>query len=92
MTEPHFHDPLDPQVYYEGFQSDKGSLRDQFKDIDQSEHFRTYMHRLEKPETLNFVLDFGNEDAYCALDLGTNDLKTLLSQPVGETYPQLTNC
>ncbi|KAJ5261015.1 hypothetical protein N7478_011610 [Penicillium angulare] len=85
MADTNFHDPLDPQVYYEGFPIDKGSLYDRFKDIDQLEHFRTYMQRLEKPETRNFVLDFGNEDAYCAIDLGTNDFKNHLWAPEEQT-------
>ncbi|KAJ5117022.1 hypothetical protein N7456_001370 [Penicillium angulare] len=86
MADTHFHDPLDPHAYYEGFPCDNGSLWNWFKDIDQLEHFRTYMQRLEKPETQNFVLDFGNEDAYCATNLGTNELKSLLSQPRSKCF------
>jgi hypothetical protein len=82
MAEPSMREPLDPKKYYEGIQGHQGSLRDKFNDIDDPAYFRQYMHLLKEAETQNFVLDFGNEDAYCATDLVTEDFKALLSPPV----------
>ncbi|KAJ5929918.1 hypothetical protein N7466_005411 [Penicillium verhagenii] len=77
--EPPLRDPLDPKKYYDGLKGAHGSLQDKFNDIDEKGHFETYMLRLKKPNTQNFVLDFGNEDAYCATDLVTKDFKALLN-------------
>ncbi|KAJ5769656.1 hypothetical protein N7520_004215 [Penicillium odoratum] len=81
-----FRDSLNPEQYYDGLTGAQGSLRDKFKDIDDNTNFRTYMHLLEKSETQNFVLDFGNEDAYCATDLVSVDFKALLSQPRSKCF------
>lgn len=82
MTEPFMRESLDPKKYYEGIQGHRGSLLEKFNDIDDPSYFRQYMQLLKEPETQNFVLDFGNEDAYCATDLVTEDFKALLSPPV----------
>ncbi|KAJ5621673.1 hypothetical protein N7528_006456 [Penicillium herquei] len=81
MTETLSRDSQNPQDYYAGFKTENGSLQHHFQDIDDLTHFKTYMRQLEQPETRNFVLDFGNEDAYCAINLETEDLRALLSQP-----------
>ncbi|KAJ5797329.1 uncharacterized protein N7503_006625 [Penicillium pulvis] len=81
MAEPFMRESLDPKKYYEGIQGNRGSLRDKFNDIDDPTYFQQYMRLLKEPDTQNFVLDFGNEDAYCATDLVTDDFKALLSQP-----------
>lgn len=71
-----------PYDYYSSLRSDRGSLEDRFNDIDNRTHFDDYLHRLQHPHTRNFVLDFGNEDAWCATDLDTEDVKLLLGKPV----------
>ncbi|KAJ5730691.1 uncharacterized protein N7483_005199 [Penicillium malachiteum] len=86
MTEPFLRDTLNPQDYYGGFKKENGSLQHHFQDIDDLTHFKTYMRQLEQPETRNFVLDFGNEDAYCAINLETEDLRALLSQPRSKCF------
>ncbi|KAJ5793789.1 hypothetical protein N7457_000388 [Penicillium paradoxum] len=68
------------QDYYASLDHD-GSLMERFKDIDDKTQFYHAMHRLKDPLTQNFVLDFGNEDAWCASDLNTSELKLLLSKP-----------
>ncbi|KAJ5687495.1 hypothetical protein N7536_010114 [Penicillium majusculum] len=73
-------DSTAPQDYYSSL-DDEGSLVEKFKDIDDKTQFYTAMRCLEDPLTQNFVLDFGNEEAWCASDLGTNELKLLLSKP-----------
>lgn len=77
-------DLLSPQDYYAGFTSDRGSFKDRFKDIDEEAHFVNSMRQLGDPHTHNFVLDFGNEDAFCATDLETDEMKLLLKKPVCE--------
>ncbi len=61
---------------------------ERFKNIDDKTQFYTAMRRLQDPLTHNFVLDFGNEEAWCASDLGTNELKLLLSKPVSHFHIQ----
>ncbi|KAJ5941011.1 hypothetical protein N7516_001179 [Penicillium verrucosum] len=73
-------DSTAPQDYYSSL-DDQGSLVEKFKNIDDKTQFYTAMRCLEDPLTQNFVLDFGNEEAWCASDLGTNELKLLLSKP-----------
>ena len=74
-------DPTTPRDYYSGLDND-GSLIEKFKDIDDKAQFYGAMRRLEDPLTKNFVLDFGNDDAWCASDLDTDELQKLLSKPV----------
>ena len=81
---------LNPEDYYAGFLRDRvsgGSLGTRFKDIDNKTHFENYMQLLKDPQTHNFVLDFGNEDAYCAANITTDEFKLLLSNPVCERFP-----
>ncbi|KAJ5091607.1 hypothetical protein NUU61_006477 [Penicillium alfredii] len=80
MADLYSRDPQSPRQYYSNLGA-MGSLADKFQDIDDPIHFRGYMHRLENPLTRNFVLDFGNEDAWCAADLNTDELKLLLNKP-----------
>lgn len=79
-------DPLRPQDYYASLGSDRnspdGSLKDKFHDIDDKTHFAHYMSRLQNPQTQNYVLDFGNEDAWCATNLKEDELRLLLRGPV----------
>ncbi|KAK4861932.1 hypothetical protein LT330_003070 [Penicillium expansum] len=73
-------DSTAPQDYYSSL-DDEGLLVEKFKNIDDKTQFYTAMRRLADPLTQNFVLDFGNEEAWCASDLGTNELELLLSKP-----------
>lgn len=41
-----------------------------------------YSKLLEEAQTQNFVLDFGNEDAWCAVNLEREDVASLLRYPV----------
>lgn len=80
---------LSPQEYYANLSGDRPSLGGKFHDIDDKTHFYNAMRRLEEPCTRNFVLDFGNEDAWYAADLDTEDVKLLLSRPVWCCCPTL---
>lgn len=79
-------DLVSPREYYARFSADQGSLEAKFKDIDDKTHFGTSMHSLEDPHTRNFVLDFGNEDAFCATNLSPSEFKNLLGKPVRQLY------
>lgn len=70
-----------PSSYYAGFQK-RPSLSENFCDIDNEGNFREYLRLLQEESTQNFVLDFGNEDAWCAVNLETEDVATLLGAPV----------
>lgn len=80
---------LSPQEYYSSLSGDRPSLEEKFHDIDNKTHFYNAMRRLEDPRTRNFVLDFGNEDAWYGANLDTEDIKLLLSRPVGGCCPIL---
>ncbi|KAJ5975821.1 hypothetical protein N7481_009528 [Penicillium waksmanii] len=75
-----------PQDYYDGFTRDRSSLKDRFKNIDEQVHFDNSVQQLSDPHTKNFVLDFGNDDAFCAMNLETEDLKLLLKKPRAKCF------
>ncbi|EAW07677.1 uncharacterized protein ACLA_023920 [Aspergillus clavatus NRRL 1] len=70
-----------PHAYYSALTS-RPSLQDEFHDIDNEGHFQTYLRRLQDATTRNFVLDFGNDDAWCAMNLELEDISLLLRHPV----------
>ncbi|KAJ5950638.1 uncharacterized protein N7479_009051 [Penicillium vulpinum] len=74
------HESTAAQDYYSSFDNE-GSFVEKFKNIDDEAQHSAAMLRLKDPLTQNFVLDFGNEEAWCAFNLGTDELKLLLSKP-----------
>lgn len=70
-----------PLEYYGSF-TDRPHLKDKFHDIDDETHFRKHRLLLQRYETQNFVLDFGNDDAWCALNLEEEDFIRLLRRYV----------
>lgn len=70
-----------PVEYYGSF-TDRPHLKEKFHDIDDEAHFRTYRLLLQRYDTQNFVLDFGNDDAWCALNLEEDDFTRLLRRYV----------
>ncbi|KAL5333447.1 hypothetical protein BJX70DRAFT_380873 [Aspergillus crustosus] len=69
---------MTPQEYYASF-SKNPNILENFSNIDEASHFRGYLALLRDVRTQNFVLDFGNEDAWCAVDLEQQDLTALLT-------------
>ncbi|KEY82784.1 hypothetical protein BA78_4925 [Aspergillus fumigatus] len=65
-----------PYEYYASF-TDRPSLQNIFRDIDEESCFNAYNSRLRDSQTQNFVLDFGNEDAWCAMNLSHEDFSLL---------------
>ncbi|RHZ43210.1 uncharacterized protein CDV56_100933 [Aspergillus thermomutatus] len=69
-----------PYEYYASF-TGRPALQDKFRDIDEESCFHAYLRRLRDAQTQNFVLDFGNDDAWCAMNLGQEDFGLLLRKP-----------
>ncbi|KAL1962853.1 hypothetical protein VTN77DRAFT_9128 [Rasamsonia byssochlamydoides] len=67
--------------YYSGFLSTRPGLSQKFKNIDEEVHFREYQKLLLDARTQNFVLDFGNDDAWCGVNLNVDDLVALMDAP-----------
>lgn len=82
MTTPPISDASHSAAAYYASLSDRPGLSQKFNDIDLEVHFQDYQRLLEEAETQNFVLDFGNDDAWCAVNLDTQDFATLLEKPV----------
>ena len=59
-----------------------GDLGSKFGNIDDAQNFTHYMGLLRDAETTNFVLDFGDKDAWCATNLEEKDVAKLLARPV----------
>lgn len=54
-----------------------------------SRHLITRNYVVRRKMVLScYIWDFGNEEAWCASDLGTNELKLLLSKPVSHFHIQ----
>lgn len=70
-----------PQDYYSSF-TQKPSIQDKFRDIDDASNLKHYRALLQDPQARNFVLDFGNEDAWCAVNLDQEEIALLLRKPV----------
>ncbi|KAL4791733.1 hypothetical protein BDV19DRAFT_392802 [Aspergillus venezuelensis] len=68
---------MSAQEYYSSFPRNP-NIKASFRNIDEAAHFKHYLTLLKDVQTRNFVLDFGNEDAWCAVDLERGDLMELL--------------
>ncbi|PYI08568.1 ADP-ribosylation factor [Aspergillus sclerotiicarbonarius CBS 121057] len=69
-----------PEEYYSSFKT-RPHLQDAFRDIDEANNLKTYLALLKDSQTRNFVLDFGNDDAWCAVNLNQEDFALLLRKP-----------
>ncbi|THC98774.1 hypothetical protein EYZ11_001753 [Aspergillus tanneri] len=72
--------PQTPHDYYSSF-TGCPTIQNGFHDIDDETHFRIYLGQLQSSQTQNFILDFGNDDAWCAVNLNKNDIALLLRKP-----------
>jgi hypothetical protein len=72
---------MTPEEYYASFPGNL-SISKKFRNIDEELHFRDNLASLRDAQTRSFVLDFGNEDAWCAVDLEQEDLTALLTHSV----------
>lgn len=78
------------QEYYSTFNNDDKGLHlgRKFHNIDDVINFKHYMRLLQDVHTRNFVLDFGDEDAWCAVNLREEDFGVLLGKPVCTVLPK----
>ncbi|KAH8697412.1 hypothetical protein BGW36DRAFT_167682 [Talaromyces proteolyticus] len=67
--------------YYKSISVNDSNLAERFSDIDDAASFQEKQKLLVNPATRNFVLDFGNEDAWCAGDLDENEFTALINEP-----------
>jgi hypothetical protein len=72
---------MTPEEYYSSFPENL-KISKKFQNIDEESHFRDNLASLRDAQTRNFVLDFGNEDAWCAVGLEQEDLTALLTHSV----------
>lgn len=70
--------------YYSGL-AEREYLTSKLRNLDDSAHFAECRQRLMNEASRNFVVDFGDEDAWCAFNLESNDFSTLLNAPVSLT-------
>lgn len=68
--------------YYTGLSSKRTGLDQKFRNIDDADNYAEYQTRLLDARARNFVLDFGNEDAWCAVDLQKDDWAAVMQTPV----------
>lgn len=52
-----------------------------FRDFDNEKNFDLFDRQTRNPHSNSFVIDFGDDDAYCAFDLGADSISRLLSSP-----------
>lgn len=64
-------------------------LWETFRDLDNAIHFAECRGRLIDEATQNFVVDFGNDEAHAAFDLGEEDFAALLSSKVCVSFVYL---
>lgn len=58
------------------------SLAEKFSDIDDAHNFRQCQQKLLNSTTRNFVLDFGDQDAWCGFDLKKEEFVSLMRDQV----------
>jgi hypothetical protein len=65
--------------YYEDFGDEE--ILASFRDFDNERNFDLFDRQTRNPRSNNFVIDFGDDEAYCAFDLGSRSVSRLLSVP-----------
>ena len=66
-------------AYYQDLQDDE--ILEAFRDFDDGRNFDLFDRQTRNPRSSNFCVDFGDDDAYCAFDLGSDSFSRLLSTP-----------
>ncbi len=57
-------------------------LQHAIKDFDNVANFRAFERHVASPISQNFMIDFGDEEAWCGFDLDASAIKSLLETPV----------
>ncbi|KAF2761742.1 hypothetical protein EJ05DRAFT_507375 [Pseudovirgaria hyperparasitica] len=56
-------------------------IRQRFKDFDDPKNYERFDLDVRNPDTKNLVVDFGDDEAYCASNLNSNDIADILDAP-----------
>ncbi|PVH99915.1 hypothetical protein DM02DRAFT_593646 [Periconia macrospinosa] len=65
--------------YYHNLDDDE--IITSFQNLDNQDNFEYFDRLTRNPRSNNFCMDFGDDDAYCAFDLGAHSISQLLSSP-----------
>ncbi|KAF1953327.1 hypothetical protein CC80DRAFT_527324 [Byssothecium circinans] len=65
--------------YYQDLDDDDISYS--FRDFDNERNFDLFDREMRNPRSSNFCLDFGDDEAFCAFDLGAHSISKLLAAP-----------
>lgn len=68
-------------AYYKSLSSEP-ALAEKFSNIDDAHNFRQCQQKLLNSATRNFVLDFGDQDAWCGFDLPKEEFVSLMKDQV----------
>ena len=66
-------------IYYEDLCDPE--ILSSFRDFDNEKNFDLFDRQTRNPHSTSFVIDFGDDDAYCAFDLGADSISRLLAAP-----------
>ena len=67
-------------AYYANLES--SNIEESLRDFDSPQNIDFFNSAISSVKSRNFVLDFGDFDAYCAIDLEASDYHKLLKAPV----------
>ncbi|KAF2461069.1 hypothetical protein BDY21DRAFT_279153 [Lineolata rhizophorae] len=80
-------EPATPEEYYGSLSWRGQGWAHIFKDFDDPYHFRDLETKIKNPSSRNFVIDFGEDSAWCGFDLAAANVDELLRS----TRPPLLN-
>jgi hypothetical protein len=69
----------DLPAYYQDLEDDE--VLESFRNFDDERNFDLFDRQIRNPRSNNFCVDFGDDDAFCAFDLGSDSFRRLLSTP-----------
>jgi hypothetical protein len=78
---------VDLPEYYR--QLNEKSILSAFKDFDNRSNFKSLDDKVRHTRTRNFVVDFGDDEAFCGFDLEADAVKKLLKAPVSIPHLKL---
>ncbi|KAK5007976.1 hypothetical protein LTR16_005618 [Cryomyces antarcticus] len=90
VSAPRAETSTDPQLpeYYQ--QIGVTQLLEEFKNLDGRVNFELFERAVGNPKTRNFVVDFGDEEAWCGFDLAVDAFNGLLEAKINFLRPPLS--
>ncbi|KAF2463191.1 uncharacterized protein BDR25DRAFT_307938 [Lindgomyces ingoldianus] len=70
---------VDLSPYYQELSDD--DITESFRNFDDERNFDLFDRQTRNPNSSNFCIDFGDDDAFCAFDLGADSFSRLLQTP-----------